>query len=203
VHGLQHYENTFINFNRFIEDEIKNDKLKKEKAEENGIENYIIIDARYSEFDWIKNSILNSDLYSLLDMNSINLEECYIKSLKSKLILACNLWNNENKKVPEIAEILNVERGTVVKYLKRGNDLGLCDYDSRKESLMCYLNAVNKTSKSVLCINTNQCFKSLSEAARFYNLSGGNRITRYIRGEIKCAGKHPITGENLNWKYVN
>ena len=41
-----------------IQEEQKNDKLKKKLAEENGLK-YIMVDASCSEIEYIKNSLLN------------------------------------------------------------------------------------------------------------------------------------------------
>ena len=56
VHGEQHYRHT--GFKRTVKEEQENDRLKKELALNNGIDNYIIIDCRKSEINYIKNNIL-------------------------------------------------------------------------------------------------------------------------------------------------
>jgi len=60
THGLQHYKHT--GFDRTLEEEQRNDDLKEKLAKENGIENYIVIDCRKSEMEWIKNKVLDSKL---------------------------------------------------------------------------------------------------------------------------------------------
>ena len=39
------------------------------------------------------------------------------------------------------------------------------------------------------------------EASRKYNVPDSN-INKCCKGERKSAGRHPITGEKLVWKYV-
>jgi len=60
TNGLQHYKECNFSRRSYYE-ESENDKLKEKLAIENGIkeENYIVIDCRYSKFEYIKNNILN------------------------------------------------------------------------------------------------------------------------------------------------
>ena len=53
VHGIQHYDKTRY-WKMSLEETQENDRIKKQLAKENGINNYIIIDCRYSELEWIK-----------------------------------------------------------------------------------------------------------------------------------------------------
>lgn len=55
-------------------------------------------------------------------------------------------------------------------------------------------------SKKVLCITTDTIYLSISEAARQTNTYQSN-ISKCLKGERTSAGKHPITGEKLIWKY--
>lgn len=57
-------------------------------------------------------------------------------------------------------------------------------------------------SQKVKCITTDKIFNSQSEAARFYNIPQGN-ISKCLKGERKSAGKHPETGEKLQWKLID
>lgn len=58
-----------------------------------------------------------------------------------------------------------------------------------------------REGKKVICITTNEIFLSIMEASRKYNVPDGN-INKCCKGERKSAGRHPITGEKLVWKYV-
>lgn len=57
----------------------------------------------------------------------------------------------------------------------------------------------NPTSKTVICITTGQCFGSVRNAARYYNVNP-SIISACCRNEKKSAGK--LNGEKLVWKYV-
>lgn len=64
-----------------------------------------------------------------------------------------------------------------------------------------YLGNKSSTSKKIMCINTGEVFGSIREAEREYDIPHQN-IIACCKGRCKSAGKHPITGEKLVWKYV-
>ena len=68
-----------------------------------------------------------------------------------------------------------------------------------------YGTAKNKKAKSqgrqVLCITTGEIFYSIRKAGRYYSISKSH-ISECCKGKAKSAGKHPITGEKLVWKYL-
>ena len=65
--------------------------------------------------------------------------------------------------------------------------------------------AKNKRAKSqgkqVLCITTGETFYSIREAGRYYSINKAH-IIECCKGKAKSAGKHPITGKKLVWKYL-
>lgn len=195
IHGLQHYEDSFqkIKSNkkiRSLEEEQENDKIKEKLALENGIkkENYIIIDARYSELEYIKNNILNSKLGELLDLNKIDWLQCEKYALNNLVKKACTLWEQGNT-IMSIGKMLNLSNEVIRKYLKKGNELKWCEYIPQI-----------KPTRPVICVNTKINYSSASEASRILNISR-THIGDCCRGKMKSSGKHPITGESLKWMY--
>lgn len=73
THGLQHYEEN-RNFKMSLKEVVENDHKKKQKALNNKIkeDNYIVIDCRKSNIDFIKKSILNSKLNDIFDLSTID-----------------------------------------------------------------------------------------------------------------------------------
>ena len=57
-------------------------------------------------------------------------------------------------------------------------------------------------SKAVLCIELNKIFGSAMEVQRKLGIPHSN-ISDCCNGKYKSAGKHPVTGEKLHWRYVN
>lgn len=133
VHGLQHYEEGFRTVDKgcTLVKVKENDKHKERLARINGIDGYIVIDCRYSTIEWIKNSILNSELMSILDRN-IDFNKIAILATKTFVRTTCELWNSGIQDTNKLAKILGVHKTTVVKYLKRGAEIGWCDYTTHK-----------------------------------------------------------------------
>lgn len=187
VHGGQHSIDRGFERSggKSIEEEQENDKYKYELAKKNGIHNYIVIDARYSDFEYIKKNILSSKLAELYDFTNTDWNYISLKSQSSLVFSVCELWNSGLTSPKNIAKVLKIDRNTVARYLKRGSDLGLCDYmpilgnqKSRKKVVQMSLDNVY--------INT---FTSLTEACVSNNFSANNHsnISRCCSGIAKQA----------------
>ena len=139
THGDQHYNKH--DFRRVsgktFKEEQKNDKTKKRLAIENGIkeENYIVIDCRCSDVEYIKNNILNSELANIFDLSKIDWVKCEEFALKNIIKEVCNYWNNKNESetTTNLAEKFNLRSSTVIRYLKKGVELGWTDYNPKNE----------------------------------------------------------------------
>lgn len=58
-----------------------------------------------------------------------------------------------------------------------------------------------KTTKPLYCPEFNEYFWSAKEVQNKYGINRGS-ISACLKGKLKHAGKHPITGEPLTWKHV-
>lgn len=77
-------------------------------------------------------------------------------------------------------------------------------YQWSKEKVEC-MPPVNKPhGKLVYCITTDMYFSSIVDAAKWAGIKSKSNIRECCNGSgrYKSAGKHPITGEKLQWKYV-
>ncbi len=184
IQGKQHSEKSFHTLGgRTLEEEIENDRLKKEYALSQGIDYYIQIDSKESGFNQLKESIINSQLSELYSFDNVDWVECYKKSLMSDIIKVTELWNQGNK-VMEICNITGLGKGTVRKHLTKANEIGLCNYD----------HTVRNEIK-VLCVDTGEIFNSLREAENKYNIKRGY-LSAYLKGQnLQVANK--------TWKYYD
>lgn len=57
-------------------------------------------------------------------------------------------------------------------------------------------------NRKVICLDTNKVYESITMAAK-ENGTTINAICAALRGKLKSAGKHPITGYKLHWEYFN
>lgn len=137
THGEQHYEKAFhTQFEgRTLQDEQENDKLKEELALKHGVkkENYIIIDCRHTDFQWIKEHIINSNLFKLFDLSNIDWIECGKYASNSLIKTVSNLWKQGVQSTTKIGEKIGVDRHTAQKYLKQASLLGFCNYKTKYE----------------------------------------------------------------------
>lgn len=145
THGEQHYEHS--RRGRSLEEEQENDRYKRELAINNGIlsENYHEIDCRHSTLEWCRPNI-EKVLSNYVDMSVLTDEDWRqidIQAQKSLKIEMCKYWK-ENKEVngelttQQVADVFEVGRSTVVKYLKWGDTNGLCAYDGKEEKGASY-----------------------------------------------------------------
>jgi hypothetical protein len=125
THGKQHYEKCGWST---LQDIQNNDEFKKQLALSNGIkeENYIVIDCRYSESDWIKNSILqNKKINKIFNLSRIDWLKAEKFAYNSRIKETCELKRDNPKMTNvEIGEKMKLVPKTVAIFLKRGKKLG-------------------------------------------------------------------------------
>lgn len=130
VHGEQHYKEN-SNWVRTLTEEQLNDRCKKHLAKKNGIKRYYTIDCRYSDFEYMKNNITKT-LGHLFDLSKVDWELAWGECQNSLCVKTWDLWNSGVHSIKEIVCILKLSRGAIYKYLKRGAEIGKCDYMSKK-----------------------------------------------------------------------
>lgn len=171
THGLQHYEETNISRGkgRTYEEEVANDKSKKELALSNGIkeENYIVVDCRKSELKWIKEHILESNLANIFDLSNID----WLKAEEftcTNLIKEVCFYKNDNIELTskEIGYAFNLEESTVRKYLKKGNKQNWCKYDAKYEMRKNGSKNGKLMNKPIIVLDLNSKFVGEFESAR-------------------------------------
>jgi transposase len=194
VHGVQHYEKSFETIEtvtKTLEEEQENDELKQKLAIENGYE-FIVIDARKSKSEWIKKSILNSKINKFFNLLNINWIECNIL-----VRTACDHWNEGIKSAKTISELLNCGRNTAIGYLKKGTEIGWCDYDPKEEIRKSKL--ASKPSKRIKIIQLSKDnnfikeWESITKASEELDISD-TCIINVCKGRQKTAG-------GLKWVY--
>ncbi|MFB6804666.1 hypothetical protein ACFCVU_26595 [Peribacillus butanolivorans] len=167
VHGRHHYEDNSLT-GRTLEEEMSNDKIKKCIAITNGQINeneYIEIDCRKSDFNYMKDSI-KKELKKILDekiLDNVDYVKAYTESQKSLKLLSWELYNN-GKKSSEIARDLNMSQSRIVQYLHHGAELGKSNYDAKmdRNANRIIVKLVGKT-----CIKE---FNSLNDLYKFLGI---------------------------------
>lgn len=146
THGEQHYEGD-KQWGDSLEDQQANDEYKKSLAFSNGIQHYIVLDCRESDADFIKSSILDSELTKLFDLSLIDWQKCASDSCKSNVVMACDLWNSGIHSTKEISEMMCLTRTTIINYLNKGTKYGICDYDGKEQMRLSMARNTNNNKK--------------------------------------------------------
>lgn len=211
-HGEQHYKQTKRKGARTLKEEQNNDQYKKELAEQNGF-TYIELDCRKSELEWIKQSILNSELNNLFDLSKIDWLKCEEFALSNRVKEICDYWkvhndiNNEGLTTTNIGEIFNLSNKTVRIYLNKGTKLGWCDYDAKAE--MIKSNRKNGEFNSKVLGKSVEVFKNEESLGVFSSCTELEKQSEEIfgvklfQGAISkvCRGEKPQY-KGLTFRYV-
>lgn len=198
MHGAQHY-NHINGWGVTLEDQMSNDQYKKQLATDNKLK-YIEIDCRKSDMEWIKQSIMNSELPKILNFKEEDIDwtECDRSSLGNKVKEVCQMWENtNNKSTGEIAKRIKLSKGTVVRYLKRGAVVGWCNYDSAYELEKTNAKQVEMFKDDISL----GVFKSAVEIDRVSKDMFGVKLTNSIISKV-CRGEIKIH-KGYTFKYFN
>lgn len=179
VNGGQHYKEGFkITGGRSLKEERENDKLKEDLAKLNYIIEYVTINAKYSNFDYIKSSILNNyEFKKIFDISHIDFLKCHEFATNSVVKLTSDLYNL-GYSVSEIAKKLLIHRKTVSNYLKRATELKWCNYIPHFSKY----NPVVQLTKDGVYLNE---FKNMTSAKE---ATGATNISNTCSGRSKTSG---------------
>jgi len=198
THGGQHSDDKGFESigGKTAEEEKENDKYKRELALQNGIKHYIELDCRKSNMEYIKNSIINSKLVEMLDLSDVDWKHIALQSEKSLVIDVCNIWN-KGLSLGEIVSKTMLSHCTILNYLIRGCNIGICNYNKRESRTRGQKNTIKNNSRRVIQLNLNneymETFSSISEAS--------NKTGVLVPNIIKCCkGKYSQSG-GYKWMY--
>ena len=205
-HGEQHYKQTNRKGARTLEEEQQNDKYKKELALENGISEYIVLDCRKSGLDWIKSSILQSELNNMFNLDKVDWVKCEEFALGNRVKEICDYWNNKEdwETTKSIGDKFNLSNTTIRKYLIKGQALNWCYYSPINENIKHASKCGKSNGKPIKMFKDNVCigmFESAHELERqskkLFNVKlNCNGICKVCRGEYK-------THKGFTFKYIS
>lgn len=155
AHGGQHYMETNRHSQRNLKQEIENDKLKKDKALENKISNYIILNCSESNREHIKESILNSKLPMILgfDKKDIDWYKCDEFALGNYAKYVCEMWaSGKFNTTTKLCDHLGVS-ANAINYLKKGTELGWCYYNGQEEARKVIESNAGKNTEKLIEYN--------------------------------------------------
>ena len=204
TNGNQHYEevNWSKSGGRTLDEEQAIDEYKKYDAINNydfAEEDYHQVDCRYSTLEWCRPNIEKA-LSQYIDVTVLtdeDWEEMDLMCQNSNLIKVVDYYNIHKCTATIISKELDMPIATVCKYLKRGVELGLCDYDGRsnmKTRTGCIPHNRGKGDKYVgVNISTNELISGYQ-----YEIE---QLGFQISNVRKCAKKQRNFHKGYKWYY--
>ena len=145
---------------------IERDTIKDKLAQEHNM--YVIrIDCNYQDankYQYIKQSILNSELANIVDLSVVDWDMCHAEALSSLVYKSAEMYN-DGLGVGEISCSLVYNSGTITSWLRQSTEIGLCLYskeETRRRGRKVLSHAVNQYTKDKQFI---QLYSSLSDAS--------------------------------------
>ena len=203
-HGKQHYEREINKNGRTIKEEQENDKIKHDLAIQNNIDYYFVIDCRESTKEYIKNSILNSGLFSILNINpnDIDFNKCDEFATSNMTKQICEYKNSHSDMTTkEIAKLFHISYKTANDWVKKGAKLGWCTYEKFDDLKLRYQREDMPVNNCpVHCITTDTYHRSATKFVEYYqSLTGKKLCARNIRSV--CTGKRNHVN-NMKFEYI-
>lgn len=197
IHGEQHYKQTTFGVLSVVQ---QNDVDKMNFALNQGIEKYIIINAMKSDYDYIANSIINSDFAKIYDLNRIDWSEIRKTIFNHNIVKdVCIYWEeHKNATYADIEKVFSFSESTIRKYLKTGYALGWCYKDSR--NISCTNGTLNdhnhNNSNPILYIPKNIYFKSIGLCSRLSEDTLGQRVP-------SSTIRYKLNRNSVDFKYIS
>lgn len=199
THGAQHYEENSY-FRTSLNEVQENDKCKEALAKGNGIENYVVIDCRYSNGKFILNNVAEI-LKNKLNLNITEKEYLMIqeKTMTSQVREICDYKGfRSDITLSDIARKFNKGKTYIKHCIDIGIELGICNYsikDSRnisakKRGELRRGISNEKAKVPVRCNELNMNFDSRVECIKYFkeilnlNLDSGS-LTKLCNGKLK------------------
>lgn len=191
-HGSQHYIDKGWGKNYNLDKQIEIDEYKKQMAMSNGIEHYIQLNCEISDFDYIKKSILNSEINRLFNLECFDWELCKENIIDNGIYTkVLNCTKNGLKTVIEISDSLGISDTTVRRYLHRLTEDGLFNYSKEAAKQ----NNKDVVCKKVICLENQKIYNSMTEGSVDTNCT--------VKGISDCCRGVITKHKNLHWMYYN
>lgn len=200
VNGWQHGKDTTW---KTKEKQQEIDKFKEELALNNGINKYIQLNCYQSDKDYIKNSILNSELIDYFDFSKIDWDKADEFATKNLVKIVCEHYESHKGKMllKDMAEYFNISYTTFNRYLTQGNKLNWCNYDKKDNYKNTYKVINNPKIKAIKVIETGDIFESASELERRSEELYGVKFN-HSHISMVCSGKQK-KHKGFHFKYVD
>jgi len=214
IHGSQHYQgkpNFHLISNR---KDWEIDIEKRKYALDNGIVNYIEIDCSKSNLEYIKHSIMHSELPQLFNFSEIDIDwqQCVMAAESSLVKEVWDLWN-AGLTNGEILSRVKISKTTLRDYVRRGYEIGICNnlYQPKNNRTKSHIKTNNDNglynARPTYVEDDNIYFATYKDVINYYESQGlimsPSRISVAVNHKSSTRGKYftPITKREFNNKY--
>ena len=183
IHGGQHYIEVSHFASRTLQEEQENDSLKMQYALSHGISKYIVVDARKSDPEWLKEHIESTELCTLFDCSIIDWNACSQFATKNIIADICKyITEHPEDGLDDYMGKFHVSENTLRRYIKIGNE----NFE------WCNIIIKRKSDKTIAIIKDGKIIgtqPTYTEAARYlenkYNI-------HFLESEIRrvCIGEY-------------
>lgn len=180
VNGLQHYEDTFLNFanSKSAKEQQINDLEKADLALKNGISKVIFVDCSFSRLDYMQESICkNEELKEYFDFSNIDWIDIESKSRKSIVFDVCEFYNNMDDVIGKssryicqyIGKEFHLCSDTIEKYLRIGSDIHICNFADNQNNELKKITSSRKIYEVDKDKNIIKIWPSVKSLISYYN----------------------------------
>lgn len=196
VHGSQHYVQTSNTWGT-VKEQQQNDEYKKQLALNKGIAHYIVINAKMSEFNYIKDSIINSELASIISLDNVDWIEIEDEVNQNGVVKEmCEYWESHPEAtIVDLENMFHRSEKIIYDRLKIGYEMGWCHKRDTKAPVV----------RPIKYVDTNIYFRDAKIASRNSIEFFGKKIPD---STIRYKAKHNkefqyISREEFNSAYDN
>ena len=182
INGIQHYEEGTGSFHNAYKRTVESDREKREYCNLNNIQ-LIEIDARFSDFNFIIDNINKSKLDIAISSN-----------MYEEILIEVDKYSTY-----DVEAIINRYRETG-SMERTGEEYQISPYTVKRLLSKFDIRLIKHTTK-IKCITTGETFNSQRQACKEYGIQPSN-LNKALKGVRVYAGTHKITGEKLQWEYV-
>lgn len=181
ANGIQHFDDKdqILNW-RTYEEEKSNDEYKRKMAIDNGIKYYFDVDCRQSTLKYIKKSLFESGIGSLLQITEENIDwkSCDEYATKNIIKTICDEFMNDPLSLKKIRDNYHMHKETLRDYMRKGAKFNWINYDLyRVISQNTYLNKMINPDGDIFYFKTKEEIRKYYKSRNIpYNMSQINKI---------------------------
>lgn len=131
-----------------------------------------------------------------LSLEEANFWESYYINYYNTIENGYNIRSGGSNGILSKEQKEKIKKSNKQTWLKKIEKIGKDNYVKQ-----CQKAQKNVTSKKVMCIETQKIYDSISEASRETHIAVSG-ISRVCQGKRQFAGKDPVTGQKLTWKFI-